>query len=225
MTPLYRDRREAGQALAQRLEAYRGRNDVVVFGLPRGGVVPAFEVAKHLALPLDLIMVRKLTLPGEPPRPIGAITSGGHTLLDESAMEQHGATEKQVHEAELQARNSLQLREKAYRGLTPNLTVSGHIVLIVDDGMSSGATMQVAIASIRNQHPARIIVAVPVASRKSVESLQYADEVICLHQPQEFTDIDSCYEDFTKVSDDQVRDLLEQASEFPLRDIDIPPFT
>jgi putative phosphoribosyl transferase len=225
MAVLYRDRSEGGLALAQRLEAYRGRNDAVVFGLPRGGVVPAFEVAKHLGLPLDLIMVRKLTLPGEPPRAIGAITSGGHTLLNEAAIEEYGATEIQVHEAELLARNSLQNREKAYRGLTPNITIKDHVVIIVDDGMNSGATMQVAIASIRNQTPSRIVIAVPVAPHHSIESLQYADEVICLHQPQDFTDIDSCYEDFTKVNDDQVRDLLEQASEFPLRDVDIPPFT
>lgn len=224
MTALYQDRREAGRELARRLEEYRGRNDVVVYGLPRGGMVPAFEVAKHLELPLDLIMVRKLTLPGPPPLAIGAITSGGQTLLDENAIAQHKVTEGQVHEAELQSRNRLQLREKAYRGLAPNLTVGDHIVIIVDDGMNSGATMQVAIAAIRNQHPARIIVAVPVASSRSVEALQYADEVICLHQPQGFTDIDSCYEDFTKVSDDQVRDLLKQASEFPLRDVEIPPF-
>jgi len=212
-------------ALAQRLEAYRGRSDVVVFGLPRGGVVPAFEVAKHLGLPLDLIMVRKLTLPGEPPRAIGAITSGGHTLLNEGAIEEYGATEGQVHEAEVLARTRLQLREKSYRGLMPNLTIREHTVIIVDDGMNSGATMQVAIASVRNQGPARIIVAVPVASNQSIESMQYADEVVCLHQPENFSDIDSCYEDFTKLNDDQVRDLLEQASVFSLRDVDIPPFT
>jgi predicted phosphoribosyltransferase len=225
MAALYRDRREGGVALAQRLEAYRGRNDVAVFGLPRGGVVPAFEVAKHLELPLDLIMVRKLTLPGEPPRPIGAITSGGHTLLDEAAIEAYGATEGEVHEAELQARNRLQVREKAYRGLMPNLTIRDHVVIIIDDGMNSGATMQVAIAAVRNQGPARIIVAVPVASQRSLESLQYADEVICLQQPKEFSDIDACYEDFAEVTDDQVRDLLEQSREFALRDVDIPPFT
>ena len=225
MTALFRDRREAGEQLARRLEAYRGRSKVVVLGLPRGGMVPAFEVAKHLNLPLDLIMVRKLTLPGSPPRAIGAITSGGHTLLDEEAIAQYGATEGQVHEAELDARATLQRREKAYRGASPNLNLRDHTVIIVDDGMNTGATMQVAIAAVRNQGPARIVVAVPVAPAHGLETIEYADEVICLQQPADFKDLAGCYADFSKLDDDQVSELLERAGSYSLHEVDIPPFT
>lgn len=225
MTALFRDRREAGQQLARRLEAYKDHSHTVVLGLPRGGMVPAFEVAHYLNLPLDLIMVRKLTLPGKSPRPIGAITSGGHTFLDEAAIGAYQVTEGQVHEAELDARSALQRREKAYRGNSPNFNVRDHSVIIVDDGMHSGATMQVAIAAVRNQGPTRIVVAVPVAPAHSLQALEYADEVICLQQPSDFQDLASCYEDFTRLDDDQVRDLLERSDNYSLNEVDIPPYT
>lgn len=225
MTALFRDRREAGEQLAHRLEAYKGRDNVLVLGLPRGGMVPAFEVARYLNQPLDLIMVRKLLLPGSPPRPIGAITSGGHALLDEASIARYGATEGQVHEAELDARNALQRREKTYRGASTNLNLRDHTVIIVDDGMHTGATMQVAIAAIRNQGPARIVVALPIAPADSLKSIEYADEVICLQQPKDFQDLASCYEDFTRLTDDQVSELLEHAASFSLHEVDIPPFT
>ncbi|MBD3670779.1 MAG: phosphoribosyltransferase [Gammaproteobacteria bacterium] len=181
--------------------------------------------AQALYIPSELVMGRKLRLPNEPDQAIGAITSGGHTLLDESAIASLGVTEVQLQEVERRTREEMQRREQAYRGDSPDPTLTGHTVILVDDGMNSGASMQVAVAGLAQQNPAAIVVAVPVASMASVAALKHVDKLICLHQPKDLVDIASCYESFEPVSEDEVRDLLARSLHLALRDVDIPPFT
>lgn len=224
MGEVFRNREEAGKQLARKLKAYRQQEQVVVLGLPRGGIITAAEVARELNLPLDVLLVRKLLIPGPEPLAIGAITSAGHKILNHQVILQHRISEQQIEAAEEATRVLLQARERRYRGASPDLTLAGHTVILVDDGMLSGATMQVAVASLGTQQPARIIVAVPVASQQSVDALTIADEVICLHPVEKLHNIADGYKDFHKVDDDEVCDLLAATKHIAYQDFDLPPF-
>ncbi|MDH5184802.1 MAG: phosphoribosyltransferase family protein [Gammaproteobacteria bacterium] len=224
MSVLFHDRAEAGKKLAKRLTEYKQHADAIVLGLPRGGIIPASEVAKSLNIPMDILLVRRLYVEEQNHLAIGAITSGGHKILNQEVIQRYHISSEQVDAAEQTSRALLQSRERRYRGVVPEPTLAGHTVILVDDGMKSGATMQVAIASLRSQNPARIIVAVPLATQHSLDTLNHADEVICLQPMGMLASIADGYKEFHRLDDDEVSDLLAEVKRFQYQDFDIPPF-
>jgi putative phosphoribosyl transferase len=214
----FRDRRAAGQALAQRLPAYSGRGDVVVLGLPRGGVPVAYEVAHALGVPMDVFVVRKLGVPGRDEFAMGAIASGGVRVLNQQVMSVLNIPAEVL--AEVTAREQLELerRERIYRGDRPAPQVRDRTVILVDDGLATGATMQAAVKALRRQEPARIVVAVPTGAPETCEQLRaVADDVVCATAPQPFISVSLWYDDFAQTSDEEVAQLLEQAHRMPDR--------
>jgi predicted phosphoribosyltransferase len=209
----FRDRREAGRALAAQLGAYANRSDVIVLALPRGGVPVAYEVARALRAPLDVFIVRKLGLPGQEELAMGAVASGGVRVLNEPLVRVLGITDRVIDGVASRERQELARREQLYRGDRPPLDVRGRIVILVDDGLATGATMHAAVAALRRQQPARIVVAVPVAAPETCERLRLvADDVLCLTTPAEFQSVGIWYDDFAQTSDDEVRSLLGRAA-------------
>lgn len=212
----YRDRREAGRALADRLRHFAGRQDVIVLALPRGGVPVAFEVAKAIGATLDVFMVRKLGLPGHPEFAIGAIASGGIRTLDDDLVRYYripAATVEQLARAEQQ---ELERRERAYRGARPPLVLEDRIVILVDDGLATGSTMRAAVIAVRRQLPSQIVVAAPVGARQACRALdQVADEVVCAMTPEPFNAVGLWYQNFEQTTDDEVRYLLAAAAAAP----------
>jgi len=208
------DRRTAGQVLAEALKFYAGRGDVIVLALPRGGVPVAAEVARALDAPLDVMLVRKLGLPAHPELAMGAIASGGVRVINEDVVRRLGvgpAAIKAVAEAE---GRELARRERVYRGERPWPDLKGRCVILVDDGLATGATMHAAIDAVRAQQPGCIVVAVPVAPPDTVRALEpLVDEVVCPLQPESFMAIGQWYRDFTQTSDDEVLSLLGELAE------------
>lgn len=209
----YRDRKEAGQRLAERLLDYRDRSDVVVLGLPRGGVVIASEIARRLHAPLDVFVVRKLGVPGQEELAMGAIASGGVRVLNSAVVDVCGIPASVIEEVTEQERRELERRERLYRGVRPPIAIEGRTVILVDDGIATGATMRAAVAALRRLKPARIIVAAPTAAPQACELLsKEADEVICDIMPDPFYSVGLWYDDFTQNSDEEIRELLEHAA-------------
>jgi putative phosphoribosyl transferase len=209
----FRDRRSAGQLLARQLDAYAHRSDVVVLGLPRGGVPVAFEVADALDAPLDVFVVRKLGVPFQPELAMGAIASGGVKVLNDDVVAMANITPDIVARAVSAEERELERREHLYRNGRPPLALTGKIVILADDGLATGSTMRAAVAAVRRLQPARVIVAVPVGARESCRLLEEtADDVICLQVPDPFSAVGMWYEDFSQTSDDEVRMLVEEAS-------------
>jgi len=209
----FRDRRSAGQLLARQLDAYAHRSDVVVLGLPRGGVPVAFEVADALDAPLDVFVVRKLGVPFQPELAMGAIASGGVKVLNDDVVAMANITPDIVARAVSAEERELERREHLYRNGRPPLALTGKIVILTDDGLATGSTMRAAVAAVRRLQPARVIVAVPVGARESCRLLEEtADDVICLQVPDPFSAVGMWYEDFSQTSDDEVRMLVEEAS-------------
>jgi erythromycin esterase-like protein/predicted phosphoribosyltransferase len=210
---LFRDRRDAGRFLAGRLEEYRGRPDVIVLGLPRGGVPVAYEVATALGAPLDVFLVRKLGTPGREELAMGAIASGGVMVINDDVV--RGlviAPEAIQHAAEREGRELVR-REQAYREGRPFPAVAGKVVIVVDDGLATGSSMRAAIEALRSLRPARIVVAVPAAPESTCRELAaLADEVVCATTPSPFFAVGNSYWDFTQTTDEEVRDLLRAAS-------------
>ncbi len=209
---IFRDRIEAGKALAERLSSYARQPNVIVLGLPRGGVPVALEVARRLEAKLDVLVVRKLGAPGHAELAIGAIASGGSRVFNSDLIASLGISESEVLHIEAKECAELERRVAAYRGnrLFPELT--DHVVILVDDGLATGATMRAAIATVKTQHPKKLIVAVPVAPQDTKNELMLeADEVVCLESPKHFYAVAMAYEHFEQVSDDEVRDALMQA--------------
>jgi putative phosphoribosyl transferase len=207
-----RDRVQAGQALAAALRAYRGRHDVLVLALPRGGVPVACEVAEALGAEVDLMIVRKLGTPGQEELAMGAIASGGVRVLNRDVIEMLRISEHAIGEVERRERREIERREHAYRGTRPRPAVAGQCVILVDDGVATGATMRAAIAALRQSKPAKVIVAVPVAPPDTVDVLRgEADEVVCLATPEPFMAIGCWYVAFPQLSDDEVRMRLAQS--------------
>jgi putative phosphoribosyl transferase len=204
------DRTAAGRSLAAVLSDYYRDEDVVVLALPRGGVPVAREVAAALDATLDLILIRKLGVPMQPELAMGAIASGGVRVLNPDVVQSWRITGEDIAAVAAIEQRELERREAAYRGERPRPPVRGRTVILVDDGVATGATMRAAISALRQLGPAKIVVAVPVAPADTVQALEeVADEVVCLATPEPFFAIGSCYRDFTQVSDEEVRRLLE----------------
>lgn len=209
----YRDRKEGGQRLAKLLEHYAGRPDVTVLGLPRGGVVVAFEVAKALRAPLDVFVVRKLGVPGQEELAMGAVASGGVVVLNEPVIELLGIPPSVIEEAAQRRKRELEERERLYRGAAPAAPVEGRVAILVDDGIATGSTMRAGVAALRKLKPARVVVAAPVAAPQACELLAAeADELVCEYMPDPFHSVGLWYDDFTQHSDEHVRALLAEAA-------------
>jgi erythromycin esterase-like protein/predicted phosphoribosyltransferase len=212
----FRDRREAGRLLAERLREYAGRDDVVVLGLPRGGVPVAFEVAEKLGAPLDVFLVRKLGVPGHEELALGAIASGGIRVIDTQLANRLNLPTEWIEAIDAKERRELERRERAYRGDRPPPDVAGRTVIVVDDGLATGSTMLAAVSALRADEPARIVAAVPVAAREGCAAIsQIADEAVCLLTPEPFDAVGMHYDDFSQTSDDEVRELLARARHPP----------
>jgi predicted phosphoribosyltransferase len=210
----YRDRREAGRSLAELLQEYAGRDDVVVLALPRGGVPVAYEVAKALGAPLDVFTVRKLGLPGNPELAMGAIATGGVIVLDQRLIQMFGIDRAELERAVAAELCELERREAAYRGERAPPELSGKTVILVDDGLATGSTMRAAALAVRQLNPARIVVAVPVAAEETCDAFRdVVDEIVCGITPTPFQAVGLWYEDFSQTSDGEVRELLARGSE------------
>jgi len=206
----YEDRREAGRVLAGALAHYRGRPHLLVLALPRGGVPVAYEVARALKAPLDVFVVRKLGFPGHEEYAMGAIASGGVRVMN--PMPGMQVTPEEVAAAVAREQPELQRREQLYRGQSPAPDLHGRTVIVVDDGLATGATMHAALLAIRQQQPAHLVMAVPVGAADSCDALQgVADEVVCVAMPEPFRAVGLWYRQFPQTSDDEVRTLLDDA--------------
>ena len=208
----FRDRTEAGQALAIALGGYRDRDDVLVLALPRGGVPVACEVATALRAPVDLMIVRKLGVPGQEELAMGAVASGGARLLNRDIVMEAGIGPEEIEAATRIQQLEIERREKAYRGNHPEPQLDGRCIILVDDGIATGATMRVAIQALRQRAVSAIVAAIPVAPAETVAILRAeADEVVCLATPQPFHAVGSWYASFRQVSDEEVRRQLDAA--------------
>src|SRR3979411_2170298 len=210
---LFRDRREAGRLLAAKLADYANRPDVIVLALPRGGVPVAYEVATALDVPLDVFVVRKLGVPGYEELAMGAVATGGVRVLNDQLVERLGIPESLIDAVAARERQELARRERLYRGNRPPPDVRGRTVILVDSGRATGATMYAAIEALRQQNPARIVVAVPTASPETCEEMKArADDVICAITPEPFEAVGRWYQDFSQTTDEEVGALLAQRS-------------
>jgi putative phosphoribosyl transferase len=209
---IFRDRTEAGRRLARELARYASLPDVVVLGLPRGGIPVAYEVSRALEAPLDVFVVRKLGLPGQEELAVGAIARGGVRVVNENLVKHLRVPADVVDEIAAREERELTRREGAYRGDRKPLPVSGRVAILVDDGLATGASMRAAAAALRQLGPARIVVAVPVgAAETCAEFRALADEVVCAETPEPFWAVGNWYDDFSQTTDDEVRELLELA--------------
>lgn len=206
----FRNRREAGRILADRLLHYADA-DVIVLALPRGGVPVGHEIARSLRAPLDVYVVRKLGVPGHEELAMGAIAPRDARVLNEDVVADLGVTEEDIARVAAQETKELNRREQLYRGERPPLDVEGQTVVLVDDGLATGSTMRAAIMALRAQQPSRIVVAVPVGASQICADLEReADEVVCALRPERMGAISLFYDDFSQTTDEEVRSLLEE---------------
>jgi predicted phosphoribosyltransferase len=211
-TTRFRDRTEAGRVLAERLREYADGDDVVVLALPRGGVPVAHEVAKALHAPLSVFVARKLGVPGYPELAMGAIASGGSVVLDEGLVGRLGVSRQQLQQVVIDEAGEVARREELYRGGRELPDLEGKTVILVDDGLATGATMRAAVLALRQLNPAKIVVAVPVAAEETCRQFEdVADHVVCAVTPRPFYAVGQWYEDFDQTTDEDVRDLLAQS--------------
>jgi putative phosphoribosyl transferase len=210
----FRDRVEAGRCLAEALKPYTGRPNLLVLALPRGGVPVAYEVARALHAPLDVLLVRKLGVPGHEELAMGAIASGGVRIVSEDVIAMLGIPDRVIATVAAAEEKELERRERLYRDGRPPPDVRGRVVILVDDGLATGATMRAAAAALRTQHPEWLVVAVPVAPPETCEALRAeADDVVCALSPEPFVAVGAWYDDFAQISDDEVRALLRRAAQ------------
>ena len=209
---VFTNRADAGRQLAGWLSAYAGRSDVVVLALPRGGVPVAAEVAARLGAPLDVFLVRKLGVPGHPELAMGAIAEGGVMVVSNAILADLGIPRAALDQVAARERLELERRDVQYRGGRERPSVRDKVVILIDDGLATGATMEAAVMALREHQPARIVVAAPVGARESCERLgQVADEVVCALIPSSFMAVGQWYQDFGQTSDDEVKALVDQA--------------
>jgi predicted phosphoribosyltransferase len=214
MERAFENREEAGRQLAEKLDKYAGRDDVIVLGLPRGGVPVAYEVAKRLRATLDVFIVRKLGVPGFEELAAGAIASGGVRVLNEDVMRAIPYADEAIEAVTAKETTELERREQIYRQGRPPPELRDRIVILVDDGLATGATMRAAVKALRERGTAKIVVAVPVGPPDTCHELaEQADETICLRTPAFFQAVGQYYEDFSQTSDEDVRELLSQAAQ------------
>lgn len=210
--PPFKHRRAAGRQLAEALSGYANQPDTVILALPRGGVPVAYEIAVELNLPLDICLVRKLGVPDQPELAMGAIAGGGVRILNQSCIERLGVSQQAIDRVTTAETAELERREATYRQATPQLPIAGKTVILVDDGIATGATLQAAIALLKQHHPTRLIVAAPVAAPSTIAELQTkVDDVVCLMTPEPLNSISQWYQNFDQTSDAVVCRLLEQA--------------
>jgi len=215
MPARFRDRAEAGRRLAAELSAYAHRPDVRVLALPRGGVPVGFEVARALRAPLDVFLVRKLGVPGHEELAMGAIASGGIVVLNEDVVEQFGVSAAEIEMVAEAERRELARRERRYRGDRPRPELAGTSVILVDDGLATGATMRAAVTALKQEGPEHVVVAVPVAAPETCDALRdEVDDVVCAVTPEPFHAVGLWYADFSQTTDEEVHDLLERARDW-----------
>lgn len=214
MERTFSNRAEAGQQLAERLRRYADRNDVIVLGLPRGGVPVAYEVARALGVPLDVFIVRKLGVPGFEELAAGAIASGGIRVLNENVVRALPHADQIIESVTARETAELERREQSYRDGRPPPDLRGRIVILVDDGLATGATMRVAVKALRQRGVAKIVVGVPVGPPETCREVEEeADETVCAITPEFFRAVGQYYKDFSQTSDDEVRGLLARAAQ------------
>lgn len=215
----FRNRSEAGQMLAKKLLKYAGPENVIILGIPRGGVPVAFEVAQVLGAPLDVFLSRKLGVPGQEELAFGAMATGGVRVLDADIVEAVGISNEQIEAISEREREELDRRERLFRADSPPLEVSGKTAILVDDGIATGSSMLAAVAALRQLKPARIVIAVPVAPASTCNRLRReVDEIVCVESPEFFYAIGQFYEDFSQVSDSEVCEVLHRAKRDAVRD-------
>ena len=215
MMKRFADRRAAGRELAQKLLKYAGRSDVTLLALPRGGVSVAYEVAVALKLPLDVLIVRKLGLPGREELAIGAIASGGIRVLNEDIIHALRLKRTFIDAVTERERKELNRREEQYRGDRPGPRIQNQTVILIDDGLATGATMLAAVRTLRTQHPAHIVVAAPAAAPQAIEILRpEVDEMVSIISPDPFEGVGRWYEDFSQSTDEEVQRLLKEANDY-----------
>jgi putative phosphoribosyl transferase len=213
MERTFPNRTEAGRQLAEKLIKYAGRADVIVLGLPRGGVPVAFEVAQRLGVPLDVFLVRKLGVPGFEELAVGAIASGGVRVLNEDVMRAIPNVDEVIESVTARETAELERREQSYRDGRPAPELRDRVVILVDDGLATGATMRAAVKALRQRGVAKIVVAVPVGPPDTCREFEdEADETICASAPEFFQAVGQYYEDFSQTSDEEVRELLARAA-------------
>jgi predicted phosphoribosyltransferase len=209
MLDRFQDRREAGRVLAERLREYAHDGNVLVLALPRGGVPVAYEIARSLELPLDVFIVRKLGVPGYEELAMGAIASGGTRVVNDEVVNRLGISERHINAAVAREQQEIERRELEYRGDLPQARVQKRKIILVDDGLATGATMRAGVEALREAGAAEIIVAVPVGSVEAVRRIGgQADAIICPLQPEDFQAVGQWYDDFPQTSDEEVRELL-----------------
>jgi predicted phosphoribosyltransferase len=213
MDGAFPNRSEAGRFLATKLSKHAGRDDVIVLGLPRGGVPVAYEVAQALRVPLDVFIVRKLGVPGFEELAVGAIASGGVRVLNQDVANALPNADEIIEAVTERETAELERREHEYRDGRPAPEIRGRTVILIDDGLATGATMRAAVAALRQRGAARIVVAVPVGPPDTCRELEeVADEVVCASAPESFQAVGQYYDDFSQTTDDEVRDLLARAA-------------
>jgi putative phosphoribosyl transferase len=206
---LFEDRREAGRTLAGLLQPYAGHNDIIVLGLPRGGVPVAYEVARALGAPLDVFVVRKLGTPGQEELALGAIAGGGVRVLNQDVVHGLGIESEEIERVTQRELPELERRERQYRAARPPLDVPGRTVILIDDGLATGSTMRAAVSALRRMAPAKIVVAIPVAARSTCEELRAeVDELVCTATPDNFYAVGQWYRHFPQISDEEVEGLV-----------------
>ena len=214
MERAFLNRAEAGRLLAEKLEKYAGRDDVIVLGLPRGGVPVAYEVAKRLCVPLDVFIVRKLGVPGFEELAAGAIASGGVRVLNQDVMRALPNANETIESITARETAELERREQSYRDGRPAPELRNRVVILVDDGLATGATMRAAVKALRQRGVAKIVVAVPVGPPDTCREFEdEADETICASTPEFFQAVGQYYEDFSQTSDEEVGELLARAAQ------------
>jgi putative phosphoribosyl transferase len=212
---MFKDRRDAGIQLAERLTHYKDKDNLLVLALPRGGVVPGFEVAKALNAPLDVLIVRKIGFPGQPEFAIGAVAETGAVSMNRSIVERYNVSGDYIEEETARKKEEIARRVEMYRGGRSIEKLGGRTVILVDDGVATGATMKAGIAALKKEKIDKLVIALPVAPPSTADELgNMADEVICLETPEDFAAVGGYYYDFTQVTDDEVVAMLNEASGF-----------
>jgi putative phosphoribosyl transferase len=211
-TIVFRDRKEAGSLVAEKLMHYAGREDVIVLALPRGGVVNGFEIARRLKCPLDILIVRKIGFPGQPELAIGAVAETGAVVLNEDVISMGRVSEEYIKQESEKQKEEIRRRRELYRGGKGLPALEGKTVILVDDGVATGATMKAAISALKEEKLKKLVVGLPVASVEARESIGgMVDKMVCLQSPPGFMAVGGYYEDFTQVTDEEVVDMLKRS--------------